>query len=128
MLRTTMRMPGSKAQGVADWATCPLTENGVIRIVSHPKYPNSPGSPAAVAELVATLRRLPGHSFWPDDFSLVGSDAIDASKILTSGQVTDTYLLGLAGARSGKLASFDRKLSVHAVRGGKAILHLIPTR
>jgi toxin-antitoxin system PIN domain toxin len=117
-----------ETQGAADWATCPLTENGVIRIVGHPKYPNSPGSPAAVAELVATLRRLPGHSFWNDDFSLVGSDHIDASKILTSGQVTDTYLLGLAGARSGKLASFDRKLSVNAVRGGKAILHLIPTR
>lgn len=117
-----------ESEGAADWATCPLTENGVIRIVGHPKYPNSPGSPAAVAELVGSLRRLPGHCFWHDDFSLIASDDIDASKILTSGQVTDTYLLGLAGARSGKLASFDRKLSVQAVRRGKSILHLIATR
>ncbi len=115
-----------EATGRADWATCPLTENGVIRIVGHPKYPNSPGSPSAVAELVAKLRGLPGHSFWPDDFSLVGSDTIDISKILTSGQVTDTYLLGLAASRSGRLASFDRKLSIQAVQGGKSVLHLIP--
>lgn len=113
--------------GGADWATCPVTENGVIRIVGHPKYPNSPGSPAIVAEIVAKLRDHPGHSFWPDDLSLVGSDDIDASRILTAAQVTDTYLLGLARAHGGRLASFDRKLSVAAVRGGKAPLHLIPT-
>ena len=31
------------------WATCPLTENGLLRIVGNPRYPNSPGTPAAVA-------------------------------------------------------------------------------
>jgi hypothetical protein len=59
------------ATGAASWATCPLTENGVIRIVGHPKYPNSAGSPAAVAPIVARLRTLSGHVFWKDDFSLV---------------------------------------------------------
>ena len=43
-------------QGQADWATCPITENGVVRIVGDPKYPNSPGSPAA--EIVGQLRTL----------------------------------------------------------------------
>jgi uncharacterized protein len=41
----------------------PLTENGVIRVVGHPKYPNSAGSPTAVAPFVARLRALPGHVF-----------------------------------------------------------------
>lgn len=111
--------------GAADWATCPLTENGVIRIVGHPKYPNTPGSPAAAAVIVAKLRLLPGHSFWPDDLSLVGLDRVEVSRILTSAQVTDTYLLALASAHGGHLATLDRRLSFAAVKGGKAALHQI---
>jgi predicted nucleic acid-binding protein len=42
--------------GFLSWATCPITENGVIRIVGHPKYPNSAGSPAAVVPIVSRLR------------------------------------------------------------------------
>lgn len=114
-----------KETGGESWATCPLTENGVIRIVGHPKYPGSPGSPAAVAGIVASLRRLSGHVFWPDDISLVGEEFVDPRQILTSAQVTDTYLLALAVARKGFLATFDRRLSAKAVRGGKSALHVI---
>jgi hypothetical protein len=112
-------------EGRDSWATCPITENGVIRIVGHPKYPNTPGSPAAVAQIVSRLRDLPGHVFWSDDISLVGNGLIDPTRLMTSGQVTDSYLLALAVVRGGRLASFDRRLSVAAVRGGKAALHLI---
>lgn len=111
--------------GGAAWATCPITENGVIRIVGNPKYPNSPGSPAIVAEIVGAFRELPGHHFWSDHISLVGNEDIDAAKILTAAQVTDTYLLALAKAHGGELATFDRKLSAAAVKRGKSALHLI---
>lgn len=111
--------------GQESWATCPITENGIIRILGNPKYPNSPGSPAAVVGIVQKLCALPGHSFWPDDLSLVGADHVDPTKILTSAQVTDTYLLALAQRHGGQLATFDRKLSVAAVRDGKNALHLI---
>jgi toxin-antitoxin system PIN domain toxin len=117
-----------EAAGHAAWATCPITENGVLRIIGNPKYPNSPGSPAVVAQIITKLRALPGHNFWPDDVSLVGSGDIDAAKVLTSAQVTDIYLLALAKAHGGHLASFDRKLSTAAVRGGRSALHLIPAR
>lgn len=113
------------ARGQGDWATCPLTENGVIRIVGNPRYPNAPGSPAAVAEIVRKLCGLPGHLFWPDDFSLIGSDRVDLARLLTSAQVTDTYLLALAQAHGGRLATFDRKLATSAVPGGRAALHQI---
>lgn len=113
------------ATGHADWATCPITENGVIRIIGNPKYPNSPGSPAAVAGIVEKLRALTGHSFWPDDLSLVASEHVDPAKIHSSAHLTDTYLLALAKAHGGQLATFDRKLSVSAVRDGKAALHQI---
>lgn len=114
--------------GAAAWATCPITENGVIRIVGNPRYPNSPGSPAVVAEIVGKLRALPGHVYWPGDISLVGAADVDVAKILTSAQVTDTYLLALAKAHGGVLASFDRKLSTAAVKHGKATLRLINGR
>jgi hypothetical protein len=114
-----------EAEGHRAWATCPLTENGVLRIVGHPKYPNTPGSPASVAAIVAQLRRLPGHAFWPDDISLVGAAHVDPAQILTSGQVTDSYLLALAVAHQGRLATFDRRLSVKAVKGGRTALHII---
>jgi predicted nucleic acid-binding protein len=105
-----------------------MTENGVVRIAGHPRYPGAPGPPAAVAAIVAQLRALSGHTFWPDDISLVGDEHIDAEQIRTSSQVTDTYLLALAVAHGGQLATFDRRLLTKAVKGGKAALHLIASR
>lgn len=112
--------------GHDSWATSPITENGVIRIVGNPKYPTSPGSPAVVADIVRALRALPGHQFWPDSISLVETPGLDVAKVLTAGQVTDTYLLALAKSRGGRLATFDRKLSTLSVAGGKSALCLIP--
>ena len=111
--------------GARAWATCPITENGVIRIVGNVKYPSTPGSPAEVARIVAQMRELPGHVFWADDISLLGDERIDPSQLLTSAQVTDTHLLALAVAHEGKLATFDRRLSPKAVTASKAALHLI---
>ena len=113
------------SEGAASFATCPITENGVIRIISHPGYPNSCSSPAAAAPLIASLRAARGHEFWADDISLFGSPAIDAARIASHGQVTDTYLLALAASRGAGLATLDRKLSPAAVANGKAALCLI---
>ncbi len=107
------------------WATCPLTENGLLRIVGHARYPNSPGTPAAVASLLAGLRGLPGHTFWPDSISLMEAERIDPDRLMHTAQVTDSYLLALAHANRGQLATFDRKLVVDAVRGGARALHQI---
>ena len=112
-------------QGEGSWATCPITENGVLRIVGHPSYPNSPGPPAAVAPSLAGLRALPGHVFWPDDISLLDRGIFDPERLLTSAQVADTYLLGLARAHGGQLASFDRRLIADATHEGSKHLHLI---
>jgi uncharacterized protein len=111
--------------GHASWATCPVTENGVLRILGNPRYPNSAGSPAEVAPIVKRMRGLAGHVFWGDDVSLVASDLVDAEAIQTPGQVTDTYLLALAVSRGGMLATFDRRLSVKAVRGGRTAVCLL---
>jgi toxin-antitoxin system PIN domain toxin len=113
------------AKGKKAWATCPLTENGVLRIVGQPRYPSSPGTPAAVAELMAVLLALGGHEFWPDDVTLFDPQLVDSTRLLDSGQVTDTYLLALARAHGAQLATFDRHLVTDAVIGGAQALHLI---
>jgi uncharacterized protein len=113
------------AVGKRAWTTCPLTENGVLRIVGDTRYPNSPNTPAAVAELLSGLLALPGHLFWADDISLLDPQKLDTARLLNSGQVTDSYLLALACAHDGQLATFDRRLVTDAVRGGAQALHLI---
>ena len=111
---------GSKA-----FATCPLTENGLIRIAGHPRYPNSPGPPSAVVPSLAAMRGLPGHRFWPDGLS-IADEGFFASGLLSShSRVTDSYLLALAHANGGRLATMDRKLATDVARGGDAALELI---
>ena len=107
------------------WATCPLTENGLLRIVGHPRYPNSPGTPAAVADTLASLCALPGHTFWPDDISVGDANWLDTSRLLSSAQVTDSYLLALAAAHGGRLATLDRRLVASAVNGGAQVLCIV---
>lgn len=111
--------------GHRSFATCPITENGLLRVVGHPRYPASPGTPAAVAPSLATLTASPGHVFWNDDISLLDNQWVDASRLLHHSQMTDTYLLALAAARGGQLATLDRRLVTDAVRTGAAALHLI---
>jgi toxin-antitoxin system PIN domain toxin len=111
--------------GHGAWATCPLTENGVLRIIGNPRYPNTLETPAAVAPVVAKLRAHSGHQFWTDEVSLLDPRHVDAGRLLTSDQVTDTYLLALARMRDGKLATFDRRLVVDAVPDGSRHLEVI---
>lgn len=113
---------GHSADG---WATCPLTQNGVIRIVGHSSYPNSPGAPSVVASTLAAVLDWPGHQFWPDDVSLLTDPLVDRSRLLRSKQITDTYLLALAVKHGGRLATLDRRLATDAVSGGREALVLL---
>ena len=113
------------ATGRKAWATCPLTENAVLRILGDQRYQNFPGNPAAVAELLAEFFALPGRLFWPDDISILDRQKLDPTRLLGSSQVTDSYLLALAHAHSGKLATLDRRLITAAVKGGAEAMHLI---
>ena len=107
------------------WATSPITENAVIRIVGQASYPNCPGNPAVVAALLSRFTQHPGHHFWPDDISLLDRQKIDLTRLLNASQVTDSYLLALAIAHGGQLATLDRRLIPDAVLLGAQSLHLI---
>lgn len=107
------------------FATCPITENGLLRIVGHPKYPNSPGPPSAVADALSAIRGLPGHAFWGDSLSLVDSPLVDPALLSSHSRVTDSYLLALARANDGRLATLDHKLAADGVSDGPAALELL---
>lgn len=100
----------------AGWASCPLTQLGCVRIMSQPGYPNS--QPAAqVAARLRSATQSPHHVFWPADVDALHEDRIDWRRILSSRQVTDCYLLGLAVAQSGCFVTFDRHVVLTAVAG-----------
>ena len=103
----------------------PLTENGLIRIIGHPKYPNSPGPPSVVLQSLAAIRGLPGHKFWPDDLSIADAEFFAPELLSSHSRVTDSYLLALAHAKGGRLATMDQKLATEVVPGGNKALALI---
>ncbi|NJM07844.1 type II toxin-antitoxin system VapC family toxin [Candidatus Gracilibacteria bacterium] len=110
-------------RGQASWATCPLTENGFVRVASHPSYPNRPGDTPLVIALLRQLCLRTGHNFWPASVSL--RDILLPGALLTHNHITDVYLLGLAQAQGGKLATFDQRLPATAIRSGERALELL---
>lgn len=98
------------------WASCAITQNGFVRVVSQPRYP----SPIAVSQAIEVLARATGtrhHEFWPCAVSLLAPDVIDRSRLHSAKQVTDAYLLALAVAHQGRFVTFDRSIALTAVRG-----------
>ncbi|MDO8680290.1 MAG: VapC toxin family PIN domain ribonuclease [Acidobacteriota bacterium] len=99
------------------WATCPLTENGFVRLATSLVYASPPHRPVEIVQRLATLRRSGRHHFWPDSLSLADERVFAPSLVRGHKQITDVYLLGLAAANHGTLATFDRSISIGAVKG-----------
>jgi toxin-antitoxin system PIN domain toxin len=105
------------------WASCPITQNGCIRIMSQASYPGA--RPAA--RIIERLRGALDHSahfFWPDDASIVDPKIVDGSRVHSARQITDTYLLALALKHNGRLVTFDSGIALSAVKGA-ASMHLV---
>lgn len=101
------------------WASCPMTQNGCVRIMSQPSYPGA--LPAAqVAERLMEAAAGEAHVFWPDDLSLLSLGVLDWSRVLGHRQVTDAYLLALAVRHEGRFVTFDRRIALGVVPGARA--------
>ena len=97
------------------WASCAITQNGFVRILSQPGYP-SPVPPQRGAELLARATATDHHRYWPCDLSLLDPTVFDHSRVHGARQVTDVYLLGLAVRHGGRFVTFDRTIAPTAVR------------
>ena len=101
----------------AGWATCPISENGFIRVLANPAYGASLKRPL---ELVIRLRQFCSsgdHVFWTSSISMRDAGVFKPAFIGGHRQLTDVYLLGLAVRMSGRLATFDRTIPLTAVVG-----------
>lgn len=111
--------------GKRRFATCPITENGLLRIVGNPRYPGSPGPPSAVLPSLVAIRALPGHQFWPDDASLADPARGASSCLANHARVTDGYLVALARIRRGRLATFDHRLATDVAEEDRSSIELL---
>jgi toxin-antitoxin system PIN domain toxin len=101
------------------WASCPLTQNGFVRVISGAGYKKPRRLADALAQL-SGLVALPSHVFWLDDLSLADPAVFDHGHLLGPNQITDAYLLALAVKNGGRLVTFDRSVALRAVRGAQA--------
>jgi len=100
------------------WASCPLTQNGCVRILSQPGYTN----PVPLAQALQLLKRSCSakvHAFWPDDFSVLDESRMHHAHMHGHRQLTDLYLLALAVKHGGRFVTFDAKVPLSAVHGAR---------
>ncbi len=93
------------------WATCPITQAGLVRTISNPGFsPNAPRPAEAIHWLSESLHQDPNHHFWADDLPVSVACAHSLPRLSSFRQLTDAYLLGLALHRKGRLLTLDRRM------------------
>lgn len=95
----------------AGWASCPITLNGCVRILSQPQYPNRLTMQAVVNGLTQAMQH-PMHRFWADSINPLDATHVRWEQVLRPVDITDAYLLALAVKEGGCLATFDQKISL----------------
>ena len=105
-------LAGHRARG---WATCPMTENGFARTVSHPGYPGRRVTVQDALERLGAFTDAGDHHFWPDSTSLRRRSRIDTGLLDGHDRVRGAYLLLLAVENEGRLVTFDAGVPLAAV-------------
>jgi len=101
------------------WASCAITQNGFVRVISQPRYP-SPVSPCRAIDTLARAASTEHHEFWSCEVSLLDPVVLEPLRLLGPRQVTDAYLLALAVAHGGRFATFDQNVPLDAVPAARA--------
>ena len=112
----------------ASWATCSLTQLGLVRIVSNPAFSRDALSPVDALALLGENLTHPGHEFWTDSLQVPMAVRSMEARLQGYKQLTDAYLLALAHRRKGVLATFDRGLRSLAGDAFLGSLEIVPTR
>jgi uncharacterized protein len=98
------------------WASCPLTETGLLRIMASYSYSKTTRFTVAdIASRLSAFTDQSDHAFWPDTLSIRDAQHFRHATVLSSKQLTDLYLLALAVENNGILATFDQHIPLRAV-------------
>ena len=99
-------------------ATCPMVENGVVRVLNLPGYSRlGPVGFEIVAQKLAEICSGMDHAFWPDNVSLRTQGMVNWPRVLGHNQITDIYLLALAVVNDGSLVTMDHRVATTTVVG-----------
>ena len=113
-----------EGEGLPRWATCPVTQLGFIRLSSNPAFTADAVTPNAALAMLAAMTARDGHAFWADDGDCVTAERLAQLRVTGHRQVTDAYLLALARAHSGCLATLDRRMRRLLTRDERSSSHL----
>jgi toxin-antitoxin system PIN domain toxin len=105
-----------RADAREGWASCALTQNGCLRVMSTAAY-RHPLPVQAVAARLAEACATPLHEFWACDLSVLDPRLVDISRVHGPKQLTDVYLLALAVRHGGRLVTFDGSIARNSVVG-----------
>ena len=102
------------------WATCAITENAFVRVLSNPAYP---GARTTVEDTVSRLRAFcaeSDHVFWKETRSIRERGLFRWKHVQGHRQRTDVDRLALAVSMRGRLATFDSAMALRAVEGSQS--------
>ena len=105
--------------GGSGWATCPMTENGLVRILGNPARIGERLPVPEVRDLLEAFCKHSVHQFWPDDISLGDPERFKLEAIRGHQQIADVYLLGLAVKHGGRFVTLDQRVPLAAVKGAR---------
>lgn len=107
------------------WATCPITQTGLVRLSSNVKILVDAVSPMDAVGLLTKIIALPQHQFWQDSISLGDAAIFQRGYLLGHRQITDAYLLSLAIHNNGRLVSFDKGIQALDKAAAKSHLFIL---
>lgn len=100
------------------WASCAITQNGFVRILSQPHYPG-PVSPAEALGRLSAATQTEHHEYWPCSVSLTDEAVVERTHLHGPRQITDAYLLALASTNDGRFVTFDHSIPLTVVKGAR---------
>lgn len=101
-------------------AICPIVENGLLRICSHPSYPNKPSPFKDIQAFLFDLRSNTNSKFIADNYSFSKIESLQLKFNIPSKHITDAYLLNLAGQEKMFFSTLDKKIPKEILGKDKA--------
>lgn len=100
--------------GASAWATNPLTQLGVLRLLTNPAVTQDAVSTKKALQIIEETTHHAGHEYWPLDYNVLPQLATLSGKIRGHNQWTDAMLLLHAIHCNGRLVTFDAGIRVLA--------------